>query len=220
MKTYPLFFLFLVTAIGCTKKTDDGTAAHSATSSATVSHISVDHPIFAGVETCVYSNAAGAASYSWDFGDGQTSTLAKPCHTYSVAGAFTITLTVDGDPARRASANAVVSPAPGFSTEIAGMHTWRHMLTVIGDTVTGDTTYHYPDTSFAITYINPAKISALGIEIPCSYATDNYVYFSTEGKPRYEYLSFKRTGIADSLMFYKYRSWNATKVTVEYFYSP
>ena len=139
MKIYPLFFLFLVTAIGCTKKTDDGTAAHSATSSATVSHISVDHPIFAGVETCVYSNAAGAASYSWDFGDGQTSTLAKPCHTYSIAGTFTVTLTLDGDPARRASANAVVSPAPGFSTEIAGMHTWRHMLTVIGDTVTGDT---------------------------------------------------------------------------------
>ena len=38
------------------------------------------------------------ASYSWDFGDGGTSTAAKPSHTFATAGQKTVTLSVtDGD---------------------------------------------------------------------------------------------------------------------------
>ena len=33
-------------------------------------------------------------SYSWNFGDGATSTLSKPTHTYSSAGSFSVSLTV------------------------------------------------------------------------------------------------------------------------------
>jgi len=33
---------------------------------------------------------------SWDFGDGATSTLSNPSHTYSTAGTYTVTLTVTG----------------------------------------------------------------------------------------------------------------------------
>ncbi|RME28685.1 MAG: PKD domain-containing protein, partial [Candidatus Zixiibacteriota bacterium] len=33
-------------------------------------------------------------AYSWDFGDGATSTAANPTHTYSAAGTYTVTLTV------------------------------------------------------------------------------------------------------------------------------
>jgi len=168
----------------------------------------------------MYSNATGAATYLWDFGDGQTSTLAAPCHTYSLDGTFTVTVTVDGDPTKRASAAALVYPTPGFSTEIGGMHTWRHMLEVTGDTVTGDTTYYYADTSFAVTYINPALISVLGYEIPCSYATGDYVSFSTNWKPSNLSLTFRRHSGADSLMFHKYRNWDGRKVTNEYFYAP
>jgi len=35
--------------------------------------------------------------YSWDFGDGATSTQANPSHTYSAAGTYTVTLTVTDD---------------------------------------------------------------------------------------------------------------------------
>jgi len=35
-------------------------------------------------------------SYLWDFGDGTTSTDKNPAHTFSNAGSFTVTLTVDG----------------------------------------------------------------------------------------------------------------------------
>ncbi|MBP7167118.1 MAG: PKD domain-containing protein [Bacteroidia bacterium] len=40
------------------------------------------------------SNAPGATTFSWDFGDGLTSTLANPSHQYTTAGPYTITLTV------------------------------------------------------------------------------------------------------------------------------
>jgi len=40
------------------------------------------------------STSQNAESYSWNFGDGNTSTLENPTHTYSSAGQFVVTLTV------------------------------------------------------------------------------------------------------------------------------
>ncbi len=37
------------------------------------------------------------ASYAWGFGDGSTSTLQKPGHTYAAAGTYSVTLTVKDD---------------------------------------------------------------------------------------------------------------------------
>ncbi|RYY43243.1 MAG: PKD domain-containing protein, partial [Chitinophagaceae bacterium] len=43
--------------------------------------------------TATFSNmSAGAVSYLWNFGDGITSTLANPTHTYTTTGNFTVTL--------------------------------------------------------------------------------------------------------------------------------
>jgi len=42
-----------------------------------------------------YSSSAGTASYFWDFGDGTTSTLTSPSHTYSTVGTYTVCLTVN-----------------------------------------------------------------------------------------------------------------------------
>ncbi len=36
-------------------------------------------------------------TYSWEFGDGETSTQARPVHTYAMSGDYTVTLTVTGD---------------------------------------------------------------------------------------------------------------------------
>lgn len=44
--------------------------------------------------TINFSNAgSGAVSYTWDFGDGGSSTLGTPSHTYSTAGTYTVILT-------------------------------------------------------------------------------------------------------------------------------
>lgn len=40
--------------------------------------------------------SVGGTSWAWDFGDGNTSTLENPTHTYAQNGTYTVTLTVDG----------------------------------------------------------------------------------------------------------------------------
>src|SRR5262249_43254931 len=40
--------------------------------------------------------STGAIGYTWDFGDGNTSTNANPANTYMNAGAYTVTLTAIG----------------------------------------------------------------------------------------------------------------------------
>ncbi len=40
------------------------------------------------------TSQGGPTSWAWDFGDGATSNLTNPTHTYAVAGSYTVTLTV------------------------------------------------------------------------------------------------------------------------------
>lgn len=47
--------------------------------------------------TIIFTNTStgpGTLSYAWNFGDGGTSTLQNPSHTYTTSGSFTVTLTV------------------------------------------------------------------------------------------------------------------------------
>ena len=44
-----------------------------------------------------YANATNATQYFWDFGDGTTSTLANPPHTYTTNGPFNLTLIISND---------------------------------------------------------------------------------------------------------------------------
>lgn len=41
-----------------------------------------------------YANSSGATTWFWDFGDGGTSTLMNPLHTYTVPGPYNISLTI------------------------------------------------------------------------------------------------------------------------------
>ncbi|HJS42184.1 MAG TPA: PKD domain-containing protein [Gemmatimonadales bacterium] len=76
------------------------------------------------------------ASYEWTFGDGGTSTIQSPSHTYGAGGNYTVTLTVT-DNAGAASAPAsltvtVTSPPPG---------TISHTLLTAGNNVVNVSTY-------------------------------------------------------------------------------
>jgi PKD repeat protein len=57
------------------------------------------------------------ASYAWNFGDGGTSTLAKPTHAFTAAGSYQVTLTVTDDRGatdavtKTVAVSAVVDPA-------------------------------------------------------------------------------------------------------------
>ncbi len=75
------------------------------------------------------SDGAGITGYSWDFGDGKTSTAAKPSHTYDTAGTYPVTLTVTdglGATSDPATVSVTVAAAPqviaadAFSRSVSG----------------------------------------------------------------------------------------------------
>lgn len=67
--------------------------------------------------TVVFTNTTtGANTYSWDFGDGNSSTEKSPTHTYESAGTFTVTLT-----ASNATNNDEVTKTDYISTVTTGI---------------------------------------------------------------------------------------------------
>ena len=67
------------------------------------------------------SNAPGATSYSWDFGDGTNSTSSNPTHQYATPGPYVVTLSVsNGSCTGSTTQNIVVNAAPAaiFSVSI------------------------------------------------------------------------------------------------------
>ncbi len=58
-------------------------------------------------------------SYAWTFGDGGTSTLQNPSHTYSSVGVYTATLTVTDNAGARASASVGITVLMGNQAPLA-----------------------------------------------------------------------------------------------------
>src|SRR5207244_1086031 len=54
-------------------------------------------------------SSGSVASWSWNFGDGVTSTAQNPAHTYNSAGNFTATLTVTGSNGQASSASQTIT---------------------------------------------------------------------------------------------------------------
>jgi PKD repeat protein len=59
-------------------------------------------------------STGGITGWSWDFGDGQTSTDQNPSHAYTAAGTYTVTLTVTnpGGPSKKTMSNYITVYAP------------------------------------------------------------------------------------------------------------
>jgi PKD repeat protein len=72
-----------------------------------------------------YGGVPPASSYLWDLGDGMTSTLENPVHTYAAVGAYTVTLEACNKEALCDTYEAVVEVLPGpmadFSFVAAGL---------------------------------------------------------------------------------------------------
>ncbi|GAA3138160.1 lectin [Nonomuraea roseoviolacea subsp. carminata] len=86
----------------------------------------------------------GALTYSWNFGDGTTSTAANPSKTYTANGAYTVTLTVRDPQGLTGSASVIVTvgntaPAVTLTTPADGQ------LFSFGDTVPFQVTVTDPE---------------------------------------------------------------------------
>ncbi len=67
--------------------------------------------------------SAGATSWSWNFGDGTTSTVQSPAHTYAAGGTYMVTLTVGGM-SGSSTANQMVAVTPEGTLRLNGAHSF------------------------------------------------------------------------------------------------
>lgn len=84
-----------------------------------------------GLMVSFSNTSANAQSYKWEFGDGQTSTVKNPSHTYSKYGTYKVTLTaVNGSKSNATSQNITlteVAPKASFTYKTA--HPLKVVLT-------------------------------------------------------------------------------------------
>ncbi|MEA4839907.1 MAG: PKD domain-containing protein [Bacteroidales bacterium] len=92
-----LFILLAVTlfTVGCSKETVDLPVVEF---SSEISDLTVTFT----------TTAIGATSYSWDFGDGETSTEKDPVHVYAANGTYTVVLTATNESGSTTSTESVV----------------------------------------------------------------------------------------------------------------
>ena len=62
------------------------------------------------------TSQGGPTSWAWDFGDGTTSNLTNPAHTYAAAGTYTVSLTVTN------TKGSDTSTQTGACSSAAGIH--------------------------------------------------------------------------------------------------
>jgi Zn-dependent metalloprotease/PKD repeat protein len=123
------------------------------------------------------NTSVNGSTYLWNFGDGDTSTVANPVHTYTTSGSYTVTLDVDGGPCGNDSytntnyinINLPSSPTapsaavcPGNSATLSatgsGMLTWYDAVTGGNQLGTGSS-YVTPSISSITTYYVESVIS-------------------------------------------------------------
>ncbi|GAA2434250.1 PQQ-dependent sugar dehydrogenase [Streptomyces macrosporus] len=103
---------------------ENATDGRSPVAQATADRTSGRAPLKVSFSSAGSSDADGdALTYSWDFGDGGTSTQANPTHTYRENGTYTATVTVKDPSGRTGSASVhltVGNTAPKVTLELPG----------------------------------------------------------------------------------------------------
>jgi PKD repeat protein len=72
-----------------------------------------------GIFTDTSNAGGGTPTYSWDFGDGSTSTLQNPNHIYAAPGSYSVTLTVTNECGTDVTTGTVTVGTVGLSEELA-----------------------------------------------------------------------------------------------------
>lgn len=82
----------------------------------------------ADVLTITFTNTStGADSYSWDFGDGATSTLKDPVHTYASTGVYTVKMTATNANGSATAQQDIIAAAPMSIDDLIG-GSWKIRL--------------------------------------------------------------------------------------------
>lgn len=107
-------------------------------------------------------------SYLWNFGDGQTSTLANPTHIYATAGTYTVTLTVSNAAGNNTTTSIVViQAAVTYYADADGDGFGNSAVSIAGCSVPFGYVASNTDCNDAASGINPSAIEI------CNAADEN-----------------------------------------------
>ena len=100
----------------------NGTCSYTSTSkTVTVNALAIASytNVVSGLSVAFTETATGETSYAWNFGDGTTSTLPNPSHTYMMTGVYTVTLLVSGPCGNNTFTQTVNLSCPSLSIGIS-----------------------------------------------------------------------------------------------------
>ena len=119
-----LFALVLLTVLSCKKDEDDSLPDPQIGVVASFqSEVSATNPL----EVTFSNFSSNATSYSWDFGDGGSSTEESPVYTYTEGGSFTVTLTASDGTSTSDKSETITVTDPNAATNLlsgSGSKTW------------------------------------------------------------------------------------------------
>ncbi len=112
---------------------------------------------------------AGNSSFFWDFGDGSTSTLPSPTHTYQKYGSFFVSLMINNDTVHTIENYITIYKDPVYTSQLAGTWTFHYYYTNASPKPPYHTRYFIGDIALKITYINMVTILI---------GSDTFTYFN------------------------------------------
>jgi PKD repeat protein len=91
-----ILLITLIISIGCARSTADGSGSIMAGEPpvASFSALYVNNTVPSAIAFHDYSTGTPPLTYTWEFGDGATSTEQNPIHVYQFEGAYNVRLTV------------------------------------------------------------------------------------------------------------------------------
>lgn len=168
---------------------------------------------------CFVPNNPIAASYAWDFGDGNTSTQSHPNHPYASAGTYNVCLIIDdGNGCKDTSCQSVVvTGGPPTGCNAWFVHTVNGMTVTFTDSSThaGGATYHWDfgdgDTSIVQnpvhTYAQNGIYLVLLTVTDSTGCTSTFVGFVSIGNSGGCHASFTATAIGNNRVSFSTQLW-------------
>jgi len=134
------------------------------------------------------NNSFNASDYLWDFGDGNTSTLQNPTHTYTDFGTYTVTLTADGgdcgiEEMTKTDYITIDEDIAITTMSATGTNTIESCIGIVYDP--GGPNANYPNNSNGVLIIHSEGATQINVTI-----TDFNIEGSWNGNCGYDYIQF------------------------------
>ncbi|MBA3827451.1 MAG: PKD domain-containing protein [Taibaiella sp.] len=130
-------------------------------------------------------DALSGSTYLWQFGNGDTSTLAAPSYVYYKMGVYTVTLVINhsADTINNASKVLTISIGANKLHAVTNAYTWKGNYSSHDNTgMQPDTAYNMNDTTFSVTLLTDTAISMWGETLkfvrPATNAPNRTVVFA------------------------------------------